>query len=90
LDPETVSNRVKFYVRKLGLDPADFGGHSIRSGFIDTAYRLGRNVSDIKGMTGHNRAEEVFTYLRNSGRVEDSAGFGLIDEALARRKAKIP
>ncbi len=88
LDPKTVSNRVKFYVKKLGLDPADFGGHSIRSGFVDTAYRLGKNVSDIKDMTGHSRVEEVFTYVRNSGRVEDSAGFGLVDEALKRSSRK--
>jgi len=88
LAAEGVADRIKVYVKRLGLDPADFAGHSIRSGFVDTAYRLGKNVSDIKDMTGHSRVEEVFTYVRNSGRVEDSAGFGLIDEALKRSGAK--
>jgi integrase len=85
LAPEGVSRRVKHYVAKLGLDPADFGGHSLRSGFVTTAYKMGRPIFDIKKSTGHNSTREMEGYIRRAGLIEESAGRGLIDESLASR-----
>lgn len=86
LAPEGVARRIQFYVKQLGLDPADFGGHSLRSGFVTTAYKLGRKIPDIMESTGHSAPNEVLTYIRREGLVEESAARGLIDEALSRRK----
>jgi integrase len=85
LAPEGVSRRVKHYIARLGLDPNDFGGHSLRSGFVTTAYKSGRPLLDIKESTGHHGTRELETYIRRAGLVEESAARGLIDESLAGR-----
>lgn len=90
LAPEGVARRIQVYVRRLGLDPADFGGHSLRSGFVTTAYKLGRKVPDIMEATGHRAPNEVLGYIRRAGLVEESAARGLVDEAIARREPPKP
>lgn len=84
--PEGVARRVQHYVKLLGLDPADFGGHSLRSGFVTTAHKLGRKLPDIMESTGHRTSVQVLGYIRREGLVEESAGRGLLDEALSRQK----
>ena len=90
LAPEGVSRRVKHYIAKLGLDPADFGGHSLRSGFVTTAYKMGRALLDIKASTGHHGTRELEGYIRRAGLIEESVGRGLIDESLASRPRPAP
>jgi integrase len=87
LAPEGVSRRVQHYVKALGLNPADFGGHSLRSGFVTTAHRLGERPADIAASTGHHGVAQVNEYIRRAG-LEDAAGPGLLNKALARRSAK--
>lgn len=87
LAPEGVSRRVQHYVKKLGLDPSDFGGHSLRSGFVTTAHRLGESAADIAVSTGHHGVGQVNEYIRRAG-LEDAAGPGLLNKALARRVAE--
>jgi integrase len=84
LAPVGVARRVQHYARLLGLDPKDFGGHSLRSGFVTSAYKLGRSMPDIMHASGHHSVQEVMGYIRRAGLVEESAGRGLIGEALAR------
>lgn len=86
LAPVGVSRRVQHYVKLLGLDPSRFGGHSLRSGFITSAYKLGRKVPDIMEASGHHGTRELFGYVRRAGLIEESAGRGLLDEGLAARK----
>lgn len=86
--PEGVSRRVQHYIKKLGLDPSDFGGHSLRSGFITTAYKMGRKLPDIMESTGHRTTTQVIGYIRREGLLEEAAGRGLLDEALAKREEK--
>ena len=88
LAPVGVARRVQRSVKLLGLDPADFGGHSLRSGFITSAHRMGRSMADIMEASGHHSTQEVLGYIRRAGLVEESAGRGLLDEALARRSEK--
>lgn len=90
LAPEGVARRVQHYVKKLGLDPSDFGAHSLRSGFVTTAYKLGRKIPDIMESTGHRTSTQVLGYIRREGLLEEAAGRGLLDEALAHRGAKKP
>lgn len=88
LAPQGVARRVQIYVKRLGLDPKEFGGHSLRSGFVTTAYKLGRKVPDIMESTGHHATTEVLGYIRRAGLVEESAARGLVDEALSRQEKK--
>jgi integrase len=82
-----VSRRIQHYVKLLGLDPADFGGHSLRSGFVTTAHRLGAKPMDIAASTGHHGVNQVNEYIRRAG-LEDAAGPGLLNRAIARRGPK--
>jgi integrase len=88
LAPEGVARRIQHYVKKLGLDPSDFGAHSLRSGFVTTAYKLGRKPLDIMEATGHRSQNSMAGYIRRAGLIEESAARGLMDEALARRNEK--
>lgn len=88
LAPEGVARRVQHYVKLLGLDPSHFGGHSLRSGFVTSAYKLGRKVPDIMEASGHHGMHEVLGYVRRAGLIDESAGRGLIDEGLANRTEK--
>jgi integrase len=83
LAPEGVSRRIQHYVKMLGLDPAEFGGHSLRSGFVTTAVRLGKSTPDIMASTGHRTERQVHEYVRREG-LHDAAAPGMIGEALAR------
>lgn len=87
LAPEGVSRRVQFYVEKLGLDSTEFGGHSLRSGFVTTAHRLGESALDIAASTGHHGVNQVNEYVRRAG-LQDAAGPGLLNKALARQSEK--
>lgn len=84
LDPGAVARRVQHYVKLLGLDPKDFGGHSLRRGFITTARRMGRSIEDIMEVTGHRDPKTLFGYIEHIDLEEGSAARGLIDEAVAR------
>ena len=84
LTPEGVARRVKHYVKCLGLDPRDFGGHSLRSGFITTARRAGKSVEDIMDVTGHRDPKTLFGYIRQIDLEDGSAAKGLLDDHLAR------
>jgi len=89
LAPKGVAQRIQHYVKELGLDPSDFGGHSLRSGFVTTAYKLGRKFPDIMQATGHRTVEQAMKYVRRAGLIEESAGRGLMDEALIRRRSNV-
>jgi integrase len=85
LAPEGLSRRVQHYAKALGLDPSDFGGHSLRSGFITTAHKLGEKEADTMASTGHASVKQYRSYIRRAG-LEDAAGPGLLNKALAKRK----
>jgi len=90
LAPVGVARRVQRYVSLLGLDPAEFGGHSLRSGFVTSAAKMGRQPHMIMAETGHRSIKQMNEYIRRAGLFEESAGRGLIDEALAKRTESKP
>jgi integrase len=87
LAPEGVAKRIQHYVKLLGLDPRDFGGHSLRSGFVTTAARAGKRLEDIMDVTGHRDPKTVIGYIRQADLEDRSVAKGLLDEALARKAA---
>ncbi len=55
---------VKRVVAAGGLNPDDFGGHSMRAGFVTTARENGVDWASIMEQTGHKRLETVKLYTR--------------------------
>ena len=64
LSAEAVCARVKHWAKVAGLDPADFGGHSLRAGFITTAARRGRDLDSIIVTTGHRSEHTARGYIQ--------------------------
>lgn len=65
LSGEAVSEIVKKYARMVGLDPKEFAGHSLRSGFATAAAMAGCEERDIMRQTRHKDRRSVQRYIRD-------------------------
>lgn len=61
---ERVAWAVKHEVERVGLDPARYGGHSLRAGFITAAALAGATDSQIMRHTGHRDVNVLRKYIR--------------------------
>lgn len=66
LTPSQVNIIVKRASARAGLDPANFGGHSLRAGYVTEARRIGTPWTTIMEHTGHKRLETVKRYARET------------------------
>jgi integrase len=78
LHPAAVARIVKDYATRAGLDPAEFGGHSLRAGFVTSAAERGASAERIMDHTGHASVAMVRIYTRRSDAFADHAGAGLL------------
>ncbi len=79
LSDDAVAILVKEAVARVGLEPADFAAHSLRSGFVTTADAKGKSVGQISAQTGHKSASTVLGYMQSNVLGPGSAGYGLMD-----------
>ncbi|MEX0730259.1 MAG: tyrosine-type recombinase/integrase [Aquisalimonadaceae bacterium] len=54
---------VKSWVTKLGLDPAEYGTHSLRRTKATLVYRRTRNLRAVQLLLGHTKLESTVRYL---------------------------
>ena len=59
LTDRSVALIVKAAAFRIGLDPADFGGHSLRAGFITSTADGGASEAAIMEQTGHRSTKGV-------------------------------
>lgn len=59
---------VKRRVLQVGLDPANFSGHSLRAGFVTSAARAGAAMWQIREQTGHRSDAVLSGYIRDGAR----------------------
>jgi integrase len=64
LSDHAVSDLVKFYARKIGLNAEEFSGHSIRAGLVSSCAQAGIATWIIKRTTGHKSEEMLQRYIR--------------------------
>jgi integrase len=70
-----VSRVVKKLAKRAGLDPARYGGHSLRAGHATTAAIAGASERSIMNQTGHRSVQMVRRYIRDGSLFrENSAG----------------
>jgi integrase len=74
LSPQAVAEIVKRHAAAVGLDIDDFAGHSLRAGFITTAYRKGAKLLSIMDVSRHVDIDTVKGYVRRDEAFEDHAG----------------
>ena len=74
LPSQTISDIVKAAVRSIGLNPADYSAHSLRSGFVSECDRRAISSSAVRLVTGHQSDAMLGVYQRPRSLFEDSAG----------------
>ena len=70
LTPQTVALIIKKRARAAGLDPREFAGHSLRSGYATQAARDGHHPTQIAATTRHQDQRVLAGYIR-AGRGRD-------------------
>jgi integrase len=78
LGGETVRRVVKMQIAKLGLDPKQFGAHSLRAGAITSAAARGASVFKIQNQSRHKSLEVLSGYVRDSNLFQDHCLTGLL------------
>jgi integrase len=57
---------------------ADFGGHSLRAGFLTSAAARGASIFKMADQSGHKSMDTLRGYVRNAEIFQDHAGAGLL------------
>jgi len=65
LSAKGVARLVQRQAAALGLDPAFYGGHSLRAGLATAAAAAGKSERAIMAQTGHKSTEMVRRYIRD-------------------------
>ena len=71
LSGRAVADVVQCYAKLAGFDPSEFGGHSLRAGFVTSASEHGARAERIADHTGHASLSMIRCYTR---RVDVFAG----------------
>ena len=69
-----IARLVKRYAEAIGLDPAEYSGHSLRAGFVTSAAVHRARLDKIMEVTRHRSAAMVLRYIRQESAFEDHAG----------------
>lgn len=63
---KAVSRLVKRCAGALGLDPAPYGAHSLRAGYVTQKLRDGYKLEEVAKVTGHRQLDTVLGYQREA------------------------
>lgn len=66
LSDRSVARIIKKHVAKLGFDPNDFAGHSLRRGFATEATRNGANERTVAHTTHHTSTRGLEPYIEDA------------------------
>lgn len=74
LSDKSVSRIVKNAALKIGLDPADFSGHSLRAGFITSGAEAGSDALRIAEVSRHKNIDILRGYIRRPSLLRQHSG----------------
>ncbi len=66
------------YIAKLGLDPKQYGAHSLRAGFLTSAAARGASIFRMMDISRHKSVDTLRGYIREADAFKDNAGAGLL------------
>jgi site-specific recombinase XerD len=75
---QTICRLVKDHAAKLGLDPKQYGAHSMRAGFLTSAAAKGANLFKMMDISRHKSVGTLKGYVRSADAFRDHAGAGLL------------
>jgi site-specific recombinase XerD len=78
LTAQTICKLVKAYVAKAGLDPSQYGAHSLRAGAVTTAAARGASVFKIKDLSRHASLDVLASYVRDGNLFQDHCLSGVL------------
>jgi site-specific recombinase XerD len=78
LSDRSVAEVVKAHARRVGLNAADFSGHSLRSGFLTSAAARGASIFKMMDVSRHKSVDTLRGYVRDADLFRDHAGPGLL------------
>jgi integrase len=78
LTDHSIANIVKAHAARVGLDPAGFAGHSLRSGFLTSAAARGASVFKMADQSRHKSMDTLRSYVRDAEIFKRHAGEGLL------------
>lgn len=73
LNDKAVAEIVKKYMARLGLNPADFAGHSLRRGFATSAAQHDLDTLTIMRQTRHKSEKMVHRYIEQGNIFKENA-----------------
>jgi integrase len=74
----SVAAIVKAHAQRAGLDPKQFAGHSLRSGFLTSAAARGASIFKMADQSRHKSMDTLRGYVRDAEIFKDHAGRGLL------------
>lgn len=83
LSPHAVNEIIKRRARQAGLDHTQFGGHSLRRGFITEAAHQGISLAETMRLSGHRLVRTVVEYYEQAEVLNSPAA-----DLLARSRAR--
>jgi integrase len=66
LTDRSVAKIVKAHAARIGLDPAVFSGHSLRSAFLTSAAARGASIFKMMDVSRHKRMDTLRGYIRDA------------------------
>ncbi len=73
LSGEAVAKVVKASVARIGLNPDQYSGHSLRAGFVTSAVAAGARTDLIRKQTGHTSDQTMARYIRDGDMFRQNA-----------------
>jgi integrase len=73
LHRDSIGLIVKRAAARIGLDPAQYAGHSLRAGLATQAYLNGATEFAIMQQTGHRSLATLRKYIRNASLFQDNS-----------------
>lgn len=95
LTAQSVALVIKAHTERVGLDPVDYAGHSLRAGFLTTAAEHGASVFKMMEVSRHRSVDTLRGYVRRADLDRDYAAVGTAlhqdagvpaDQAIARAR----
>ena len=74
LADDSAARIVKRYARRVGLDPASYAGHSLRSGFLTSAAESGASIWKLSEVSRHKSLDTLRGYVRRVDLFKEHAG----------------
>jgi integrase len=77
---------VKAAAKSAGLDPARYGAHSLRAGYVTESRKAGLPWAEIMEQTGHKRIDSVKRYDRGTINPYKTSKVGVVSEFVLGKK----